>query len=91
MMNLLLTDKRDVTDNDLNHYYGQYGKTFKTREEAIDFGNTIEKRGAKYYISRIMNYRDNDVRTVDGSGTHNEGATPFCKGYLVTIIAEQWK
>jgi hypothetical protein len=75
-----------VTDSDLNHYYGKLGMTFKTQKEAGDYSKALKKRGTKNYVTRIINYRDSDVTIYNGIGVMKDGAIPYCKGYLVTVL-----
>jgi len=97
---LLLANKHDISENDLNHHYGKYGRSFKAsdkntehentiseaREKAIKHKNALKKQGVNSYITRLIDYKEKDVLCMNGVGTHINGAIPLCKGYLVTVL-----
>jgi len=85
-MQLLLQHKNDITYEDLNNYYGEYGMTFKTKKEAMLYSEGRNKKGKKNYITRLIKYRDKDINVINGTGQHREGAIPVCDGYLITML-----
>lgn len=79
-----------VTNEMLNSAYGDYGRTFRTEAEAIDYAY----RKPNVYITRLINYHDKDVARVESlSGKSwkvkiQEDARPYTIGWLVSHAAE---
>ena len=84
-MNYLFeNEKGHVNLVDLNRGYGCMGQTFKTKKEAELHKRTLKSA----YITRLVEYKNFDLRQTDNLGTHAEGAKPKVIAWLVTNTQE---
>lgn len=79
-----------ITEDMVNRRYGDRGHTFRSLKLAEAFA--AEYPQAR--ITRLINYRDDQFKPLYGGMddkklvgyTLKSGATPYCKGYLVSLV-----